>query len=266
MESFRALAATVHRGSESAGPHVGLYQSRYGLLGAADAVWCPIGDHTDSTRQGLATEASLFTDRCHCDATAIEDSVLRVAPLRRIRAALKVDAGVVPVNVAQSLQMVGGRNVNFAHVSAAYKFYSNWAGDRRVGYVPDLMAQRHELARPVVRTAAGFHANEAGGQIGEEGDHLAAPYRAVHALYGSFAFHFHALLHNERPCCCVCPCSVSRLLECGLGCRRTAGSETHLWNRQRGNLRGAVPRVWSELVCDVACMRAFLERDSRIAQ
>jgi hypothetical protein len=75
VESFRALAATVHRGSESAGPHVGLYQSRYGLLGAADAVWCSFGDHTHSTRQGLAAEASLFTDRYHCNATATEDSV-----------------------------------------------------------------------------------------------------------------------------------------------------------------------------------------------
>ena len=91
MESFRALAAAVHRGAESARPHVGLYQSWYGLLGAADAVWCSFGDHTHSTRQGLAAEASLFTDRYHCDATAIEDSVLRVAPLRRIRAALKVE-------------------------------------------------------------------------------------------------------------------------------------------------------------------------------
>src|ERR1700676_651642 len=112
MESFRALAATVHRGSESARPHVGLYQSRYGLLGAADAVWCSIGDHTDSTRQGLAAEASLFTDRYHCDATTIEDSVLRVAPLRRIRAALKDDpvlAAALMRHLAQEVERARAR-------------------------------------------------------------------------------------------------------------------------------------------------------------
>jgi hypothetical protein len=36
------------------------------------------------------------------------------------------------------------------------------------------MPQRDELARPMVRTAAGFHADEARGQVGEEGRHLAA--------------------------------------------------------------------------------------------
>jgi hypothetical protein len=38
----------------------------------------------------------------HCDATAIEDSVLRVAPLRRIRTALK-DAPVLPASLRRHL-------------------------------------------------------------------------------------------------------------------------------------------------------------------
>ncbi len=36
----------------------------------------------------------------------------------------------------------------------------------------DLVAQLDELARPVVRTGTGFHANQAGCQIGEEAKHL----------------------------------------------------------------------------------------------
>lgn len=39
----------------------------------------------------LLAEASLFVERYHCDATATEDSILRIVPLGRVRAALKSD-------------------------------------------------------------------------------------------------------------------------------------------------------------------------------
>jgi CRP-like cAMP-binding protein len=55
----------------------------------------------------ILAEASLFTERYHCDATAIEDSVVRVAPLRRIRAALKDDpvlAAALMRHLAQEVQ------------------------------------------------------------------------------------------------------------------------------------------------------------------
>ena len=39
----------------------------------------------------ILAEASLFADRYHCDASAAEDSVLRVIPLLRMRAALRDD-------------------------------------------------------------------------------------------------------------------------------------------------------------------------------
>ena len=42
----------------------------------------------------ILAEASLFADRYHCDATADEVSVLRVVPLRRIRAAFRHDSGL----------------------------------------------------------------------------------------------------------------------------------------------------------------------------
>ncbi|MEX0696367.1 MAG: Crp/Fnr family transcriptional regulator [Dongiaceae bacterium] len=42
----------------------------------------------------ILAEASLFTDRYHCDASAAEDSVLRVVPLQRIRTALADDPGL----------------------------------------------------------------------------------------------------------------------------------------------------------------------------
>lgn len=40
----------------------------------------------------VLSEASLFANSYHCDASAVEDSVLRVVPLRRVRAALRDDA------------------------------------------------------------------------------------------------------------------------------------------------------------------------------
>jgi CRP-like cAMP-binding protein len=40
----------------------------------------------------ILAEASLFADIYHCDASAAEDSVLRVVPLRRIRATLTEDS------------------------------------------------------------------------------------------------------------------------------------------------------------------------------
>jgi CRP-like cAMP-binding protein len=55
----------------------------------------------------ILAEASLFTERYHCDATAIEESVLRVASLRRIRAALKDDpvfAAALMRHLAQEVQ------------------------------------------------------------------------------------------------------------------------------------------------------------------
>ena len=39
----------------------------------------------------LLAEASLFVERYHCDATATESSLVRIVPLRRVRAALKAD-------------------------------------------------------------------------------------------------------------------------------------------------------------------------------
>jgi CRP/FNR family transcriptional regulator, dissimilatory nitrate respiration regulator len=39
----------------------------------------------------ILAEASLFADRYHCDATASDDSILRFAPLRRVKAALRDD-------------------------------------------------------------------------------------------------------------------------------------------------------------------------------
>jgi CRP-like cAMP-binding protein len=39
----------------------------------------------------ILAEASLFADTYHCDASAAENSVLRVVPLRRIRGALRDD-------------------------------------------------------------------------------------------------------------------------------------------------------------------------------
>jgi CRP-like cAMP-binding protein len=39
----------------------------------------------------ILAEASLFADTYHCDASAAEDSLLRVVPVRRIRAALRDD-------------------------------------------------------------------------------------------------------------------------------------------------------------------------------
>lgn len=42
----------------------------------------------------ILAEASLFADRYHCDASADEDSVLLVVPLRKIRAAFGDDPGL----------------------------------------------------------------------------------------------------------------------------------------------------------------------------
>jgi CRP-like cAMP-binding protein len=42
----------------------------------------------------ILAEASLFADRYHCDATATEDSILHVVPLRRITAALRDDSNL----------------------------------------------------------------------------------------------------------------------------------------------------------------------------
>jgi hypothetical protein len=54
-------------------------------------------------RNGASGEAGLVVVfNHHCDATAIEDSVLRVAPLRRIRTALK-DAPVLPASLRRHL-------------------------------------------------------------------------------------------------------------------------------------------------------------------
>jgi CRP/FNR family transcriptional regulator, dissimilatory nitrate respiration regulator len=39
----------------------------------------------------ILAEASLVADRYHCDATAVEDSILHVVPLRRLRADLRDD-------------------------------------------------------------------------------------------------------------------------------------------------------------------------------
>jgi len=55
----------------------------------------------------ILAEASLFSERYHCDATAIEDSVLRVASLRRIRTALRDDpalAAALMHHLAQEVQ------------------------------------------------------------------------------------------------------------------------------------------------------------------
>ena len=55
----------------------------------------------------ILAEASLFAQRYHCDATAIEDSVLRIVPLRRIRAALRDDpslAAALMRHLAQEVQ------------------------------------------------------------------------------------------------------------------------------------------------------------------
>jgi CRP-like cAMP-binding protein len=39
----------------------------------------------------ILAEASLFAERYHCDAVALEDSVLAIVPLRRVKAALRDD-------------------------------------------------------------------------------------------------------------------------------------------------------------------------------
>ncbi|MEP6656872.1 MAG: Crp/Fnr family transcriptional regulator [Betaproteobacteria bacterium] len=55
----------------------------------------------------ILAEASLFTARYHCDASATEDSVLRVAPLPRIKAALGDDpalAAALMRHLAQEVQ------------------------------------------------------------------------------------------------------------------------------------------------------------------
>jgi CRP-like cAMP-binding protein len=55
----------------------------------------------------ILAEASLFAERYHCDAIATEDSVVRVGPLRRIRAALKDDqlfAAALMRHLAQEVQ------------------------------------------------------------------------------------------------------------------------------------------------------------------
>lgn len=44
-----------------------------------------------ATPGAVLAEASLFTDRYHCDATAAEESVLRVASVQRVREALRDD-------------------------------------------------------------------------------------------------------------------------------------------------------------------------------
>jgi CRP/FNR family transcriptional regulator, dissimilatory nitrate respiration regulator len=55
----------------------------------------------------ILAEASLFADSYHCEAGAIEHSVLRVVPLRRIEAALASDAGLARAwtrHLAQEVQ------------------------------------------------------------------------------------------------------------------------------------------------------------------
>jgi CRP/FNR family transcriptional regulator, dissimilatory nitrate respiration regulator len=57
----------------------------------------PHGNQLTLQRAGpgaILAEASLFADRYHCDATAIEASLVRVIPLRRVKAALKLDASL----------------------------------------------------------------------------------------------------------------------------------------------------------------------------
>jgi CRP-like cAMP-binding protein len=60
----------------------------------------PHGFHLTLQRAGpgaILAEASLFTDRYHCEAVATENSVLRVAPLRLIEAAFTRDPGLARV-------------------------------------------------------------------------------------------------------------------------------------------------------------------------
>ena len=55
----------------------------------------------------ILAEASLFAERYHCDATAIDDAVLRIVPLRRIRTALRDDpplAAALMRHLAQEVQ------------------------------------------------------------------------------------------------------------------------------------------------------------------
>jgi CRP-like cAMP-binding protein len=54
----------------------------------------------------ILAEASLFTERYHCDATAIKDSVLHVAPLRRIRTALRNDPALAAAFIRHLAQEV----------------------------------------------------------------------------------------------------------------------------------------------------------------
>jgi len=54
----------------------------------------PHGSRLTLQRAGpgaILAEASLFADRYHCDATAVDDSILHVVPRRRVRAALRED-------------------------------------------------------------------------------------------------------------------------------------------------------------------------------
>src|SRR6185436_9361070 len=53
VESLRALPAAIHRGVESAEEPVGVHESRYRILGAAQAVWRALRNHADSARAGL---------------------------------------------------------------------------------------------------------------------------------------------------------------------------------------------------------------------
>ena len=54
----------------------------------------PHGSQLTLQRAGpcaVLAEASVFADRYQCDASAVEDSILRVVPLRRLRAAFRDD-------------------------------------------------------------------------------------------------------------------------------------------------------------------------------
>ncbi len=87
----RELAAgeTLFRSGD---PVLSLFLVIAGVLRLTRAL--PHGAQLTLQRAGpgaILAEASLFADNYHCDASASEDSVLRVVPLRRIRTALRDD-------------------------------------------------------------------------------------------------------------------------------------------------------------------------------